>query len=115
MPAVILSRASSKTAYGAAFYLARRRRGPGSAKLIGLTSPANLSFTRGLGCYDEVLTYDDVASLPADVPGVYVDMSGSVAVRAAAHAHFALQLKYSCAVGGTHWDNLGGGKGLAGP
>ena len=113
--AVILSSASSKTAYGTAFCLARRRGSPGPVKLIGLTSPANLSFTRGLGCYDEVLMYDDVASLPADVASAYVDMSGSVAVRAAVHSHFALQLKYSCSVGGTHWDDLGGGKGLAGP
>jgi len=113
--AVILSSASSKTAYGTAFCIARRRGGASAPRVVGLTSAANAAFTRGLGCYDEVLLYDDVATLPAGAPSVYVDMSGSVAVRAAVHTHLADSLKYSCSVGGTHWDDLGGAKGLAGP
>ena len=39
--------ASSKTAYGAAFCLMDEA----SVKLIGLTSPGNQAFVRGLGCY----------------------------------------------------------------
>jgi len=112
--AVILSSASSKTAYGTAFCLARRR-GGGGAKIVGLTSPGNLGFTQGLGCYDEVLTYAAVAALPADVPTIYVDFSGSVGLRASIHRHFGDRLSYSCSVGGTHWDELGSGKGLPGP
>jgi Protein of unknown function (DUF2855) len=112
--AVILSSASSKTAYGTAFCLARRR-GANAAKIVGLTSPGNLAFTRSLGCYDEVLTYEDVGALPAGVPSVYVDLSGSVTVRASIHAHFGDRLMYSCSVGGTHWESLGSGKGLPGP
>jgi hypothetical protein len=113
--AVVIASASSKTAYGTAFCLARRRGSPSAMKVIGLTSAANAAFARGLGCYDEVFTYDAVKTLPAERPTVYVDMSGSVAVRAAIHEHLNAQLKYSCSVGGTHWDNLGDGKGLAGP
>lgn len=112
---VLLSSASSKTAYGTAFCLAQRRGSADAVKVIGLTSPANLAFTRGLGCYDEVLTYDAVNTLPADVATVYVDFSGSVAVRANVHQHFGEILAYSCSVGGTHWDALGSGKGLPGP
>ena len=112
--AVILSSASSKTAYGTAFCLARRR-GAGGATVIGLTSPANRAFTQGLGCYDEVFSYDAVATLPADVPTVYIDFSGSVGQRASIHGHFGDRLTYSCSVGGTHWDELGSGKGLPGP
>lgn len=111
---VILSSASSKTAYGTAFCLAQRR-GAGGVRVIGLTSPANLAFTQGLGCYDDVLAYDAVATLPADVPTVYVDFSGSVGLRASIHQHFGDGLTYSCSVGGTHWDELGSGKGLPGP
>jgi hypothetical protein len=111
---VILSSASSKTAYGTAFCLAQRR-GPGGVKVVGLTSPANLAFTQGLGCYDTVLAYDAVETLPADVPTVYVDFSGSVGLRARIHQHFDDRLMYSCSVGGTHWDELGSGKGLPGP
>jgi hypothetical protein len=111
---VILSSASSKTAYGTAFRLAQRR-GAGGAKVLGLTSPANLAFTQGLGCYDAVLAYDAVDTLPADVPTVYVDFSGSVGLRARIHQRFGDRLRYSCSVGGTHWDELGSGKGLPGP
>ena len=112
--AVLLASASSKTAYGTAFCLAQRR-ATGGAKVIGLTSPGNVAFTRGLGCYDTVLSYDAVATLPAEVPTVYVDFSGSVEVRAGVHRHFGDQLTYSCSVGGTHRADLGSGKGLPGP
>jgi len=112
---VILSSASSKTAYGTAFCLAQRRGTPQAVRVVGLTSAANADYARGLGCYDEVRLYDEVALLDANAPSVYVDMSGSVPVRAAVHAHFGDRLRYSCSVGGTHWNELGSGKGLAGP
>lgn len=112
---VVLSSASSKTAYGTAFCLAQRRGSADAMKIIGLTSPGNLAFTQSLGCYDAVLSYDAVPSGLAQVPSVYVDFSGSVAVRAGVHAHLGEQLAYSCSVGGTHWEALGSGKGLPGP
>jgi hypothetical protein len=111
----ILSSASSKTAYGTAFCLAQRRGSPAVVNIVGLTSPGNLAFTRSLGCYDQVLSYDDVATLAADTPTLYVDFSGSARVRTDMHTHFGAQLAYSCSVGGTHWDELGSGKGLPGP
>ena len=112
---VVLSSASSKTAYGTAFCLAQRRGSADAVRVIGLTSPPNLAFTQSLGCYDEVLTYDAVQTGLAAVPSVYVDFSGSVGVRAGVHAHLGDQLTYSCSVGGTHWEALGSGKGLPGP
>ncbi|MEO8279815.1 MAG: DUF2855 family protein [Ideonella sp.] len=113
--AVLLSSASSKTAYGAAFCLAQRRSTADAVKLIGLTSSANLAFTRSLGCYDEVFTYDEVNSLGVDRSAVYVDFSGNAALRLAVHRRLADRLVYSCSVGGTHWQELGGGQGLPGP
>ncbi len=110
---VLVSSASSKTAYGLAFCLAMRR--ATAVAGVGLTSAANLEFTRRLGCYDEVLPYEDVTRLDAGRRSVYVDMSGSVALRAAVHGHWRDHLAYSCSVGGTHWNDLGGAKGLAGP
>ena len=112
---VLLSSASSKTAYGTAFCLARRRGSDSAVRVVGLTSPGNIAFTQGLGCYDEVLAYDDVAQLATDDSAVYVDFSGSAGVRAGVHTHFGDRLAYSCSVGGTHWSELGGAKGLAGP
>jgi hypothetical protein len=109
---VVLSSASSKTAWGTAFQLsARGGAGARRVSVLGLTSPANLAYTERLGCYDRVLPYDRVADLPADVPTVYVDMAGNAGLRAAVHGHLRDALRYSCAVGGTHWDHLGTGGG----
>lgn len=91
--ALVFSSASSKTAYAAAFEL--RGRGP---RLVGLTSAGNVEFTRSLGCYDEVLSYDEVASLAA-VPTVYLDLSGSPATRAALHRHLGDRLVRDIVVG----------------
>ncbi|MBP8295537.1 MAG: DUF2855 family protein [Burkholderiales bacterium] len=99
---VLLSSASSKTAYGTAFMLAQR---PG-IEVIGLTSEANLAFVEGLGCYSRAVTYAALESIDPTVPLVYVDMSGNAAVRGRIHRHFGDALKYSCAVGATHWEAM---------
>ena len=111
---VILSSASSKTAYGTAYCLRQHAGSRRAVKVIGLTSPANMAFVASLGVYDQVVAYDAVESLDT-ASAVYVDMSGSAAVRAGVHTRFADRLKYSCAVGGTHWEDLGGASGLPGP
>ena len=93
---LVVSSASSKTAYAAAFEL--HGRGP---RLVGLTSPGNLAFTRSLGCYDEVLCYPDVDALdPA--PTVYLDLSGAPATRAALRRHLGELLVRDIAVGLTN-------------
>jgi len=112
---VLVSSASSKTAYGLGFCLALRRGTAAAPTSIGLTSAANLAFTQRLGCYDRVARYDEIATLPTDARAVYVDMSGDAALRAAIHERWRDALAYSCSVGGTHWEALGGGKGLPGP
>ncbi|MBL6279373.1 DUF2855 family protein [Micromonospora fiedleri] len=90
---LVLSSASSKTAYAAAFEL--HGRGP---RLIGLTSPGNLAFTRSLGCYDTVLTYDDISALDP-VPTVYLDLAGAPATRRALREHLGDRLVRDIAVG----------------
>jgi Protein of unknown function (DUF2855) len=112
---VWLSSASSKTAYGTAFCLSRRRGSAQAVRVVGLTSKANLAFTRSLGCYDEVRSYDEVPVLDAQTPAVYIDFAGNAALRLAVHERLNEQLRYSCSVGGTHWEGMGGGKGLPGP
>jgi Protein of unknown function (DUF2855) len=100
---VVLSSASSKTAYATAFLLALR----GDVQLVGLTSPGNVEFVERLGCYDTVLTYDTLEDLPPDEPTLYVDMSGNGAVRGDVHRHLGDALRYDCMVGMTHHDALG--------
>ena len=58
---VLVLSASSKTAIGFA-HCADARAG---IEVIGVTSARNHAFTHALGCYDEVVTYDDVAADPA--------------------------------------------------
>jgi hypothetical protein len=99
---VVLSSASSKTAFGLAFLL---RRKPGvRCDVIGLTSPGNLAFVEKLGCYDRVVTYDCITSLPRERPVVFVDMAGNGDVVSALHHHYRDNVKYSCIVGATHWE-----------
>ena len=52
----IVSSASSKTALGAAFLLARRE----GVEVVGLTSPNRVQFVEDLGVYDHVVGYPDV-------------------------------------------------------
>ncbi len=108
---VLLSSASSKTAYGTAFCLALRK----NVDVIGLTSRTNLDFVRGLGCYHQVLTYDEVADLPPTAATVYVDFSGNVNLRRDIHTHLGDALKYSASIGGTDWAHLGKVGDLPGP
>ena len=98
-----LSSASSKTAYGTAFLL----RGAG-AEVVGLTSAANVEFTAALGCYDRVLSYDDVGRLAA-VPTAYVDLAGSTPLRQAVHDHLREHVVLDLVVGVTHQDGTRAG------
>ena len=112
---VLLSSASSKTAYGTAFCLAQRRGSPGAPGTVGLTSAGNLAFASALGCYDDLRLYGDLATLDPAVPTVYVDFAGNAELRRAVHTHFGDALRYSSSIGGTHWSALGSGGGLPGP
>src|SRR5258708_25852373 len=104
---VVLTSASSKTALGLAQLLHDHRKG--QVKVIGLTSPGNVQFVERTGYYDRVVRYADVNDLDARTPTLQVDFAGDAKLRAAIHTHFADQLKYSCIVGATHWENLARG------
>jgi Protein of unknown function (DUF2855) len=107
--AALLSSASSKTAYGTAHEMKKR----GGVKVIGLTSASNKAFCESLGCYDHVITYDELSTLDVSSSLVYVDFAGNAALRRTIHAGFP-NLKYSCSIGGTHVTDLGSAKDLAG-
>lgn len=110
---VILSSASSKTSLGLAFLLHNNRRG--QIAVVGLTSKANVPFVEKTRYYSRVVAYDAIAQSPRDRAAVFVDMAGSGEVRANVHRHWDERLKYSCAVGATHWDNMTSSEGLPGP
>ncbi|MGJ4940414.1 DUF2855 family protein [Bradyrhizobium sp. HKCCYLS1011] len=99
--AVILSSASSKTAFGLAHLLHSQRP---DIRVVGLTSAANAGFLQSLGCYHEVVAYDEVERLDASAPVAIVDMAGNAGLRARLHRHFGDNVRYSGRVGLTHQD-----------
>lgn len=98
---IVVSSASSKTAYGAAHCLA-----DDDVELIALTGARNRAFVEGLGAYDAVHGYDEVEALPNGVPTLYLDLAGDAALRRRVHARFGDDLKYDCLVGSTQSDSF---------
>ena len=86
----------------------------GRLKSIGITSARNKIFCESLGCYDHLITYDQLDKLDASRRVVMVDMAGSASVIASIHHHFRENMVYSCLVGATHHDQVGSVKGLPG-
>jgi hypothetical protein len=75
---VILTSASSKTAYGAAHLLMKHKAERGlNYQVIGLTSAHNKSFTADLGCYDEVLSYEQVEQISTENSSWVLDFAGN--------------------------------------
>ena len=104
---VIVSSASSKTAYSTAFVLAEK-----GIPTTGLTSPRNRGYATSLHLYDEVITYDEVAT-GLSGPGVYVDFAGNLDISRAVHER--AELTESIQVGLTHWDRERPSAGLPDP
>ena len=109
-PVLLLSSASSKTAYGTAFALSQRT----GVEVVGLTSLGNVAFCESLGCYNRVLTYDQLDAIAPEAPSIYIDFAGNAPLRKAIHTH-CKGLRYSCSIGATHVSDLGGAKDIPGP
>jgi hypothetical protein len=93
----ILSSASSRTALGLAWMLARR-----GQPAVALTSPRHAGLVAETRLYDQVVPYDAAESLEVDGPVAFVDMAGDPAVRMAVHQRFGDRLLHSAVVGNTH-------------
>jgi hypothetical protein len=109
---VLLTSASAKTTIGTAMLAAQRSDRP---RLVGLTSAPNARFVRGLGCYDRVVTYDDLSAIDDDTASVLVDVAGSPSTRTAVHDLLDQRLTASIAVGLSHWDAGSPGTPARGP
>ena len=99
---VIIPSASSKTAIGTAYAIKGDDAPP---KLLGLTSPRNKDAVDALETYDEVVLYDDIESIKADIPTVIVDMSGNGEVLSRLHKLLGDNMKFTSNVGITHYDD----------
>ncbi|MBI5257561.1 MAG: DUF2855 family protein [Burkholderiales bacterium] len=92
---VLVSSASSKTAYGTVFCFQQLA----GVSLVGVTSAGNQAFVDGLGCYHRSVTYGDIETLDPALPTLYVDFSGDTTLRRRVHQHFAASLVHSCYAG----------------
>lgn len=108
---VIVGSASSKTGLGLCKFLSELEGKP--VKVVGLTSAGNADYVAAQSGADGVVTYDEIETL-AKVPSVYVDMSGNAEVKQRLHAHLAIELRHSSAVGTSHWDQFNPKQELAG-
>ena len=109
---LIISSASSKTALGLAFLLSLRKNR--SFQVVGLTSAANMAFVKRSAFFDVVLRYENLALSPNDRAAAFIDIAGNGEVARAVHHHLGDQMKYSCAVGLTHWNKSAQGEALPG-
>lgn len=101
---IILTSASSKTAFALAFLLAERKKKSGeSYQIIGLTSEANLGFVKDLGCYDVILAYNKVNEIPKE-NSCCVDFAGNQPLLIALQNHLLDLLHHTALVGMVHWD-----------
>jgi hypothetical protein len=109
---IIITSASSKTAFGFGHFLVNKH--SDKCRAIGLTSASNKAFVEKTGCYHQVLTYDEVDQLPLESATVF-DMAGNAQLRQAIHQRLGDHIAYSGIVGATHWDAGGVSKNLPGP
>jgi hypothetical protein len=52
-----------------------------------------------LGCYQRVITYDELEQLDRSIATTYLDFSGDMALRSRVHHHFGDSLVYDCLAG----------------
>ncbi len=108
---LVISSASSKTAYGTAFCLQESK----AIELIALTSQRNQGFVDSLGCYGRSVSYEELGSIAPGQPTLYVDFSGDEALRASIHHHFGGSLVYDCFAGSAQNTQFLRDTGLPGP
>lgn len=106
---VVLTSASSKTAFALAYLLANRESDKKKVSIVGLTSPGNVAFVESMGFYDEVRVYDDAANLQKKNT-VIVDFAGNLDVLKTIADSLTDQLKFTSMVGMVDWKNSGDAK-----
>ncbi len=93
---ILISSASSKTAFGTAFCLQRQQ---SDIPMVAVTSTGNRAFVDSLGCYQSSINYQGLETLDPAVPTLYVDFSGDAELRARIHHHFGTALMHDCFAG----------------
>ncbi|MFT2091487.1 DUF2855 family protein [Paraglaciecola sp. 2405UD69-4] len=99
---IFVTSASSKTAYGTAHLLMKHKQARGLGyKVIGLTSTHNKTFTEGLACYDQVVSYDDIDTLDGGKSSLVLDFAGNKSLLLKLQQGFAKNLGKLILIGST--------------
>jgi hypothetical protein len=101
---VLLTSASSKTAIALAYLLLQRKNERPNLRIIGLTSQPNYDFVKSLGCYDEVILYENTNAIPNETT-LIVDFSGNQQFLSQINQQLGDQLKFISLVGLVQWEN----------
>lgn len=106
---IVLTSASSKTAQALAFLLAYRKKENNlNFNLLGLTSDKNVGFVKGLGWYDQTISYDEISNLPTNEKTIIVDFAGNHNLQYTLQTLLNDKLVYNCLVGLVDWQHLKG-------
>lgn len=104
---ILFTSSSSKTAQALACLLAHSKKEKGlNLNIIGLTSKKNVSFVRGLGWYDETISYDSIDQLNTNEKYVVVDFAGNHNTQFQLQTLLKDNLVYNCLVGFVDWENM---------
>ncbi|MDT0595904.1 DUF2855 family protein [Glaciecola petra] len=102
---IILTSASSKTAFGTAMLFRANENLCNSSgeriKVIGLTSSRNTEFVEQLDCYDQVVEYSNIGEIAAEKPAVVLDFAGNKQTLLSLQKHFATSSLKSILIGAT--------------
>lgn len=99
---IVISSASAKTSMGFG-HLLKKNHGD-HIRTIGLTSSRNKDFVDNLGCFDHILTYDELDKLESGGRALFFDVAGNRDIMMQVHRHLGEAIVYSGKVGQTHWD-----------
>lgn len=102
---IIITSASSKTALALAYLCkARKEKENSRIKLIALSSNRNLDFIKEQNYFDEVISYENLNSLPKEKSAI-IDFAGNKNILSKLENFLADNLNYLCLVGLVHWEN----------
>ncbi|MEW9799535.1 DUF2855 family protein [Alteromonas sp. CYL-A6] len=102
---IVITSASSKTALGCAFLLHHHRRKRNATyRIVALTSASNRDFVTSTGYYDDIISYDELATLPVNNPIAVLDFAANGDVLTQLHALAGSQFSTLWVIGATDWD-----------
>ena len=104
---ILITSASSKTAYGLAAILNQRKQsGDFNGNVVALTSSGNVDFVNGLGIYDEIIKYSELDKLDTSKRTTIIDFTGNQKMLKQIAASLGESHAYTSLIGAVQNDRL---------